>query len=78
MFRRVSAAEWKIAVDDAVIVSTDTRVLKLPTKAQSAVELINSGEPFPVTAFANWLDAPGRAVLVRRFLREGLIEPHAA
>ena len=39
-----------------------------------ALELIAAGEPFALGELAPWLDAPGRAALAERLVREGLLE----
>ncbi len=50
------------------------RELVLPAAVEPALRRLLDGGPLPVSALADLLDASSRLVLVRRLLREGLVE----
>jgi len=50
------------------------RQLVLPRTVEPAVRRLLDGTARPVSALADLLDAPSRLVLVRRLVREGVVE----
>ncbi|HEX2086846.1 MAG TPA: cupin domain-containing protein [Solirubrobacteraceae bacterium] len=68
------AQPWELSGDDDhVLVTTATRVLRLPARVRPALELLADGEPVALGDLARWLDAAGRRALASRFVREGLL-----
>jgi hypothetical protein len=74
VLRRTGPWELAAAADGRVTLRTARRELSLPRHAAPALELIARGEPFAVADLSPWLDAPGRATLAARLVREGLVE----
>lgn len=62
-----------IVVGDEVLVQLADRRLRLPGWTAPAVRRALSGETLRPAELAEHLDAPGRLVLARRFVREGLL-----
>lgn len=50
------------------------RELALPPQVEPALRRLLDGRPRPVSALADLLDGPSRLVLVRRLVREGVVE----
>jgi len=59
---------------DAVMVDCYGRTIRLPLHASDALRVALSGSSFVVRQLADNLDAPGKLTLVRRLVREGLVE----
>ena len=60
--------------DDRLRLMLGDRQLVLPREVEPAVRRLIDGRERPVSALDDLLDAPSRLVLVRRLVREGLIE----
>ena len=60
-------------IGDELSVLLGDRELRIPIVAEAAMRLIETGESVSVSDLPG-LDAPGRLVLVRRLIREGLLE----
>jgi hypothetical protein len=50
------------------------RTVGLPSALEPALRRLIGADPVKVAALAGWLDAQSRLVLVRRLVREGLLE----
>lgn len=72
--RRRGAVMRTSQVDDSIAVTLGDRRLMMPSIARPAVEFIARTPTFSVSELAPFLDSGGRIVLVRRLIREGLLE----
>lgn len=72
--RAGSIAEHRPGNADRVRILLGDRELVLPASVAPALWRLLDGEPRPVSALADLLDAASRLVLVRRLVREGLVE----
>ncbi len=57
-----------------VVALLGDRTLRMPAALEPALRRIAAGEPFPLAALSDLLDAGSRLVLARRLVREGLLE----
>ncbi len=71
--RHPSVAEPE-AGDDRFHLLLGDRELVLPLRVEPAVRRLLDGRPRPVSELADLLDGPSRLVLVRRLVREGVVE----
>ena len=62
------------AEGDEIAVFLGDREMRMPAWVQPAVERVAEGSPVSVGDLAPHLDAESRLVLVRRLVREGLLE----
>lgn len=70
-----SGVIYQVRTDaDAVMVDCYGRTIRLPPHASDALRVALSGSSFAVRALADNLDAQGKLTLVRRLVREGLVE----
>lgn len=60
--------------DATLVVTLGDRLLRMPAALEPALRRVATGEPFAVAALADLLDEGSRLVLVRRLVREGLLE----
>jgi hypothetical protein len=58
----------------SVLIDCYGRTIRLPLHASDALGVALGGSPFVVRQLADNLDAQGKLTLVRRLVREGLIE----
>lgn len=73
--RRRPLAACRVATEGGeVVVRLGDRAVHLPVAVAPAVERLVAGGPVRVAALGDLLDAGSRAVLVRRLVREGLLE----
>lgn len=65
---------WRLErTDDAIVVVVADRRVSLPRRVEAAVRQLLEGGRIAVRDLSDHLDEPGRAVLVRRLVREGLL-----
>jgi hypothetical protein len=60
--------------DDELTLNLGDRVLMLPAYVAPAIGFVTEAPSFPVAALGPYLDEQGRLVLVKRLIREGLLE----
>ena len=60
--------------DDELSLYLGDRELRMPGWLRPAIEEITGRDEIPVADLEAFLDEPGRLVLVRRLIREGLLE----
>jgi hypothetical protein len=73
--RRRPLAACRVKVDDGeTVVALGDRDVHLPAAVAPAVERLAGGQPVPVADLGDLLDAGSRVVLVRRLVRDGLLE----
>jgi hypothetical protein len=71
--RRGAVCVTRIDEDDLVLTLGDRKVV-MPSFAEPAVEYLLTNDPCSVGDLAPFLDQAGRLVLVKRLIREGLLE----
>jgi hypothetical protein len=59
--------------EDEVALRTPDRVLRLPARARPAVEAVLVGDELRLADLAPYLDGPGRLVLARRLVADGVL-----
>ncbi len=59
---------------DKLVILFGSTQITLPSFTREAVQLALSGEPFSVSDLPGGLDEAGKIVLVRRFIKEGMLE----
>ena len=62
---------------DGCVLRFSQRELRLPTRVFAAVEFVTTREVFAVQDLPGCLDAEGKVTLVRRLLKEGLLQVRA-
>ena len=77
--RRRPGATCHLSVDagggaDQLVVLLGDRELRMPAAVEPAVRRVTAGDPFDVGDLDDLLDEDSRLVLVRRLVREGLLE----
>lgn len=60
--------------DETVTISCGLSVLTMPEFTEAAVRAILAGDPFTIAGLPGPLDPAGKVTLVRRLIREGLVE----
>jgi hypothetical protein len=72
--RRRTGSQLAVRVEgDRLLAFLGDRMIRMPAWLAPAIELLGDGEPHRVGEVAG-VDAAGRLVLVRRLVREGLLE----
>jgi bifunctional lysine-specific demethylase and histidyl-hydroxylase NO66 len=73
--RRVGATCYLKSLDDEIVIVLGDRKVHVPEWLRPALDHILDGrQPFKVAELASYLDPQGSIVLVRRLIREGLLE----
>jgi len=75
VLRRRPGSVCRVTVDgERLVALLGDRELAMPARLERPLRLVLAGDPFAVGDLAGDLDEAGRLVLVRRLLREGLLE----
>jgi hypothetical protein len=72
--RRAGAVVRLRRSGERLVVSLGDRELHMPARLEPALAAVSTGRPFAVQDLAHHLDPQSRLVLVRRLVREGLLE----
>ena len=72
--RRPAAVCHLVVAGDGLEMVLADRVLRMPAALEAPVRRLAAGPPLAVADLDGWLDGPSRLVLVRRLVREGLLE----